>query len=50
MTIGLWVIVAALVGAVVVSGRSRTVRMAGCALVFILGCYVALVVMHLLVR
>ena len=48
MTIGVWVILAALFGAVVLSGRSRTVHMAGCALLIILVCYVALVLLHLL--
>lgn len=48
MTIGAWVILAALFGAVVLSGRSRTVHLAGCALVIILVCYVALVLLHVL--
>lgn len=48
MTIGAWVILAVTVGAVVWSGSSRTVHRAGCALVCILSCYVALVLLHLL--
>jgi hypothetical protein len=46
MTMGVWVILAALVGAVVLSGRSRTVHVAGCALALILLCFVALVLLH----
>ncbi len=48
MTIGGWIIVAVTIGAVVLSGRRRTAHMAGCALVIILACYVALVLLHLL--
>jgi hypothetical protein len=48
MTIGAWIILAVTFGAVVLSGRSRTVNMAGCALLIILVCLVALVLLHLL--
>ena len=50
MPIDVWVVLAALFGAVVLSGRSRTLRMAGCGLVLILVCYVVLVLLHALAR
>ena len=49
MTFWMWMVLAGMVGAFVLSNRSRTVNQAGCALLLLLACFIALVWLRVLV-